>query len=71
VAISGHRGDDYCDPSCWWEQYLVILGNNVKQLSSENSRLCDALVDDIDNKLEANLLLKQTLEPCGMMMVRV
>lgn len=71
MAISGHGGDDFRDPNCWWEQYMAILVNNVKQLFGESSTLCDALVDDGDNKLEANLLIKQTLEPCGMMTTRV
>jgi hypothetical protein len=30
MAISGHGGDDFGDPSCWWEQYLAILINDIK-----------------------------------------
>jgi hypothetical protein len=71
MAINGHGGDDSCDANCWWEQYMAILINNVKQLFGENSTLCDALVGDGDNKLEANLLFKQTFEPCGTMILRV
>ncbi len=63
MAINGHGGDDFGDPRCWWEQYLAILVNDIKQLFGKKITLCDALVHNGDNKLEANLLFKQTLEP--------
>ncbi len=61
VAISGHGGDDYGDPNCWWEQQMVILGNDIKQLSRKKITFCDALVHNGHKKLEANLLIKQNL----------